>query len=98
MTPAMAPATKTGLEVAATLSTSLGTLPAPVIARRSLSSVVVDALDRSGRWPAVTGLDEGKVSLRRSAVRRSGIFRSGLLSAQLSVERQAVFFKCFGDH
>jgi hypothetical protein len=35
----MAPATKTGLEVAATLSTSFGRLPSPVIVRKSSSSL-----------------------------------------------------------
>src|SRR6266852_5993037 len=42
---------------------------------------------KSTHRPAVTGLDEGTVSLRRSAVRRSGIFRSGLLPARPSVGR-----------
>src|SRR5262249_9881956 len=41
MTPAMAPATKTGLEVAPTLSTSLAALPSPVMIRILVKYVLI---------------------------------------------------------
>src|SRR5215467_12428617 len=45
MTPAIAPATRTGLEVAATLSTSLDSRPSSGILRSSLSMRSVEAPD-----------------------------------------------------
>src|SRR5258706_16189802 len=48
ITPAIAPATATGLEVAETFSTSTGTRPSTVIAGTPSNMFSVDSLDRSG--------------------------------------------------
>src|SRR6266581_2074390 len=48
ITPAIAPATATGLDVAETISTSTGARPSPVIAGTPSNVFSVDSLDRSG--------------------------------------------------
>src|SRR5258705_1194229 len=48
ITPAIAPATATGLEVAETFSTSTGVRPSTVIAGTPSNMFSVDSLDRSG--------------------------------------------------
>src|SRR5713226_4495777 len=94
MTPAMAPATETGLEAEATLSTSQGGLPSPVIVRKPSSICVLSRC--AGSWDAELG--KRAASLSRSAVRRPGIFRSGLLPARLSVKRQAALGTAVDHH
>ena len=56
LTPAMAPATRTGLEVAPTFSTTLAALPSTVIVRILVKYVLVRWLDRVGRGTARAGL------------------------------------------
>src|SRR5713226_8614110 len=89
MTPAMAPATETGLEAEATLSTSQGGLPSPVTIRKPSSTTFsVDALDRTDGGPLESG--QGAASLGHCALRSSEVFCGGCSPARLGVEREHV--------
>src|SRR5215467_7976995 len=85
MTPAMAPATKTGLEVAPTFSTSLAALPSPVIVRILVKYVLVRWAGPKCPWDRPSG---AKAGLSQRARWRSGIFRGCLLPARLGAERE----------
>src|SRR5712691_108801 len=89
MTPAMAPATETGLEAEATLSTSQGGWPSPVTVRKPSSTAFsVDALDRAD--PETLESGQGAASLSERTARRSEVFRSGPFPARFGVEREHV--------
>src|SRR5712691_2686489 len=89
MTPAMAPATETGLEAEATLSTSQGGWPSPVTVRKPSSTAFsVDALDRAD--PETLESGQGAASLSERTARRSAVIRSGCFSARFGVEREHV--------
>src|SRR5487761_83580 len=66
MTPAMAPATETGLEAAATLSTSVGALLRLVTVRKPLSTTFsVDALNRVDGETLESGQGGGQPKRKR---------------------------------
>src|SRR5207302_7160063 len=66
ITPAMAPATATGFEVADTFSTSTGGLPSAVMLHSPSSSFSVDALDRCGASGEAVNGNQNRVECHRS--------------------------------